>query len=141
MVYKSESSIMNTSDILQDRLIELLRGNTPPTPVSLQIALSAGDPLMDGSGLVEPPGPDGYARQVLTLKAGVFTLGVGTLTSNDAPVVFGPAVNNDWPQVSHAAILDQAGNQLAQGLLAAPRTVTVGDTYSLAIDSIQLLVR
>ena len=96
---------------------------------------------MDGSGLTEPPSGDGYQRQTLTLKAGVFTLGTGTVTANDAPIVFGPAVNTNWPAVTHAAIFDQAGNMLIFGALAASRTVNIGDTYSMAIDALQLLMR
>lgn len=132
---------MNSSEYLQDAAIDFLRGTPATAPVSMTLALSSADPLMDGSGLAEPPGADGYARQTITLKAGVFTLGTGTVTSNDAPIVFGPAVNNAWPAVTHAAIFDNSGNMLIFGALAASRTVGVGDTYSFAIDALQLLNR
>jgi hypothetical protein len=107
----------------------------------MTLSLSAGDPLMDGSALVEPTGGQGYTQQTLTLGALAFVLGTGSTTKNSAPLVFGPGASTDWPTVTHAAILDQAGNVLIVGSLAAPRTVTVGDSFSIATDALQILFR
>lgn len=132
---------MNMTDVLQSRLVEYLRGSAPLAITSLDLALSAGDPLMDASALVEPTGGQGYTRETLTLGALAFVLGTGSTTKNTGSIVFGPCTNTDWPTVTHAAIVDQAGNVLVTGSLAAPRTVTVGDSFSIAVDALQILFR
>lgn len=129
---------MNLSTYLRTQLAEYVRGvDLPAAPTSLELALSTTDPLADGSGLTEPPGADGYARQTLTFGAPTSTIGQGSKINNDAPVVFGPVVNNDWPTVTHAAIFDNSGNMLLHGELNVQRTAPVGDQVSLATNVIQ----
>lgn len=132
---------MNTAQFLQKVMTDWLRGTSTTPPASLLVGLSTADPLMNGAGLAEPPGADGYARQVLTFGAETFVNGTGTTVKNDAPIVFGPCVNNDWPPVTHICVFSVSGQLLLKGALAAPRVVSVGDSYSLAIDALQELVR
>lgn len=132
---------MNSAQILQKMITDWLKGVSTTPPASLRLALSTADPLMNGAGLSEPPGADGYARQVLTFGTEAFVNGTGTTVKNNAPIVFGPCTNNNWPPVTHVAVLSNTGQLLLKGQLAAPRVVSVGDSFSLAIDALQELVR
>lgn len=130
---------MHFSTYLQGLIAGYVRGTDFPTaPVSLEIALSSADPLADGSGLSEPPGADGYARQTLTLDASVATIGSGVSAFNNTPIVFGPVANNDWPTVTHVAVFDDSGNMLMHGPLNAQRTSPVGDELPFAVNALQL---
>ena len=130
---------MHFSTYLQGLIAGYVRGTDfPAAPTSLEIALSSADPLADGSGLSEPPGADGYARQTLTLNPSVATIGAGVSAFNTAPIVFGPVANNDWPTVTHVAIFDNSGNMLMHGPLNAQRTSPVGDELPFAANALQL---
>jgi hypothetical protein len=79
---------MHLSSYLQGLIAGYVRGTDfPAPPASLEIALSTSDPLADGSGLSEPSGADGYARQPLTLNPSVSTLGSGVSTFNTAQLL------------------------------------------------------
>lgn len=130
---------MNLSQYSQEAIANWIRGTAFPTaPTSLEMALSTANPQDNGSGLSEPSVPNGYARQTVTLTAPSSSLGAGTSSFNNAPVVFGPAQNSNWAGVSHASILDSgSGQSLFHGPLVAQRTVIVADTLSFAANKIQ----
>lgn len=130
---------MDFSTYLQGIIAGYVRGSDfPAPPTSLEIALSASDPLADGSGLTEPAASDGYARQTVTLDPSVATVGAGVSAFNNAPVVFGPVVNNAWPTVTHVAIFDNSGNMLMHGELNVQRTSPVGDELPMAVNALQI---
>lgn len=130
---------MHLSTYLQGLIAGYVRGTDfPAAPASLEIALSTADPLADGSGLSEPPGGDGYARQTLSLNPSVATVGAGVSVFNSAPIVFGPVTNNTWPTVTHVAVFDDSSNMLWHGPLNAQRTSPVGDELPFAAGALQL---
>lgn len=130
---------MHLSTYLQELVAEYVRGaDFPTTPVSLELALSASDPLDDGSGLSEPPALDGYARQTITFDPSVATLGSGVAMLNSTPIVFGPVTNNTWPTVTHVAIFDSASNLLFHGPMNVQRTSPVGDQIPFAAGALQV---
>ena len=130
------------STYVQQSLANWIRGSAMPTaPVSLVVALSSTPINDDGTGITEPAGIDGYTRQAVTLTAPVHTEGAGTSVSNTAPLVFGPAVNQNWPAMKYAAVFDNGGNMLFKGPVATQRTASVGDTLSYGIGAIQFNVR
>ena len=117
----------------------LASGSAMPTPpASLYLALSAGDPKDDLSGLQEPSG--GYARKQVSVVTGPGVAG-GTRITVGVDTVFGPATGSDWPTVTHGAILDQDGNLVAFGPLGSSRRVPVDDTVSFAAGAIQFTVK
>jgi len=130
---------MNFSTYLQGIIAGYVRGSDFPTPpASLEIALSASDPLADGTGLTEPSAADGYERQTITLAPSVATVGAGVSAFNNAPIVFGPVANNAWPTVTHVAIFDNSGNMLMHGELNVQRTSPVGDELPMAVNALQV---
>jgi hypothetical protein len=127
---------------IQQSIINWIRGSAMPTPpASLVVALSSTEILDDGTGLTEPPVLNGYGRQSVTLSAPVHTQGTGTKVSNQSALIFGPAVNSDWPTITHAAVLDDQGNLIFHGPVAAPRTNPDGDTLSYGVGTLQFNVR
>jgi len=132
---------MNFSQIFQKVITDWLRGTPTTPPTSLLIGLSTANPLMNGAGVVEPPSPNGYARQAITFGAEVFVNGTGSTVKNSAPIVFGPVTNADWNPITHVCVYSQSGQLLLQGALASPTVITVGGSLPIAIDALQFLVR
>lgn len=130
---------MNFSQFTQEAIANWLNGTAfPAAPVALEIGLSTADPLDDGSGLVEPPAVNGYARVPVTFGAPVSTLGNGTSVFNTAAVSFPTVTGANWPAVTHAAIFDAGtGDMLFHGPINAPRVALVGESISFAISDIQ----
>lgn len=117
----------------------ILGAPMPTAPTSLRLALSAGDPTEDGSGLNEPVGA-GYARQIVTATAAAYPSG-GTLITITGAVIFGPVVGSNWPTLTHGALFAQDGTLLAFGPLGVNRTAPVGDTISFGPGALQFLVK
>lgn len=127
---------------VQGELADWIRGTAFATaPVSLTVALSTVTLTDSGSNLVEPPAPDGYARQTITMVVPVHTEGAGTRIANSNALVFGPVVNNQWPTVVDAAVFDNSGNMLFKGPLIAPRTAPIGDTLSWGIETLEFKIK
>lgn len=127
---------------VQAALTNWFRGTVMPTaPVTMELALSTVSLNDAGSNLTEPSGTDGYARQAITLVAPVHTEGQGTRVANVGAIIFGPVTNNSWGTIVAAAVLDQAGNVLFHGDLAAPRAAPVGDTMSWGIETLEFKVK
>jgi hypothetical protein len=110
----------------------------PTPPVSLLVALCAGDPGEDASTLVEPTG--GYARQPATFSAAPADAG-GTKLTSTVDLVFGAVTGANWPTVTHGALFDQAGNMISKGPLGINRAAPVGDTISFGAGVIQFVVK
>lgn len=105
----------------------------------LTIGLLQGQPNPDGTGVVENHAANGYARQpinFLTTQAD----GITYLT-NDAPLVWGPAVGADWQPVDHFGLFDAAGVLRCYGRLRTTRTVTMGEGASFATGSTDIRLR
>jgi hypothetical protein len=132
---------MNLSNITQKMVTDWLRGVSTTPPTSLVFALSSTDPAMNGSGITEPPAPNGYARQVISFSPEIFVNGQGTTIKSAAPIVFGPCTNAPWAPINYVAIYSSTGQLLARGRTAAATVVNVGGTYSTALNDIQLLMR
>lgn len=131
---------LGLSSYLHQALAAWINGTTMPTaPAGLVMALSAGDPKQDASGLVEPNSAFGYARQPVTMAASAAVGGGTKLTSTNA-VVFGPATSG-WPTITHGALFDSGGNMLASGPLGVQRSAPLGDTVSFAIGAFQFTLR
>ncbi len=60
----------------------------------LEMGILTSAPSPDGSGILEPSGANGYARQSINLSKEQ-SEGITSLR-NDAPIVFGPATGADW---------------------------------------------
>lgn len=127
---------MNLSVYFQDLIADWIRGTAfPAAPVSLQIGLSANDPLADGTGILEPT-DTGYARQAITFAAPAAD-GASTSISNDAAVTFGPVDTVTWTSMAYVFVSDGT-NILFYGPMNAARSLPAGDKLGLAPGSIQL---
>lgn len=126
---------------LQTMTVNWVRGIPSTTPpAALFVALSTTRINDDGTGMTEPSGLNGYARQPLTLGAPLHVEGAGTSTTNTIPVIFGPATNQNWPTITHAAVVDGSGTVIFSGPVASPRTAPVGDTLSYGVGVLQFNV-
>ncbi len=129
---------------LHARLFGWIKGaafGTAPTNVYMCLLTEAPNPDDDGTALadIEPGNGNtlGYERQEVTFGDLSVTEGV-TSMRNSAPVVFGPATGDDWPPVSHAALVTNTGEMLAYGPLGAQRVAVENDAISFGANAIQL---
>lgn len=107
-----------------------------PTPLSIGMLTAAPNP--DGTGVLEPSGTDGYARQPFTY-AKSRDQGITTLT-NDQAMVFGPALQ-PWTPVNYFGLFDANGVLRLYGRMRTQRSVDTGTSESLQVGSIQLRLR
>ena len=111
-------------------------------PSALKLALSNGDPGETGSGLNEPVG-SGYARIDVTLESDLYAPG-GTKLTNSGSLVFGPAVDFNWPTLTHGALFGNFSGEwkmILFGPLGVQRTVPVGDTASFGVGALQFVIK
>ncbi len=118
------------SDHWENEILDHLFGKGSYTPPTIYVGLSTADPTDDATGLAEPSG-DGYAR-VATAAADWNTASGGAL--DNANAVEFPTATGSWGTVTHFVLFDAAtaGNVLAHGELAVPKTITSGDTARFA---------
>jgi hypothetical protein len=126
---------MNFTSATQKMITDWYRGIATTPPTSVTVALSSTPFLMDGSGMTEPPSPNGYTRQAFTFTGETFVNGTGTTIKNA-----GPCTNAPWPAISYIGVFNQSGVLIAQGSMAAAQTAAVGGTISFATNSLQFLM-
>lgn len=125
-------------------LLNWTRGDAMPAAApSVYVAYSRANPLRSGGGLLEPNAGDGYARELISFSAPVVTPGAGITLYNDSDILFGPAVNNSWPAITHLAFFDAltSGNMLLSGAVTSPFIVPVGTGYGFAAAAFSLNIR
>ncbi len=127
---------------LHAAILGWLKGVTMPSaPATLQVGLLTAAPNPDGTGVSEPSGGSGYAREDVTFGSVTTDTGISTI-KNSAPVVFGPASTNPWTPVIYMGVFNGDDDSLlAYGPLAAQRTAPVGDTISFGVDAIQIRLK
>ena len=122
------------SDYLENELLDHLFGcgtkdYTPPA--DLYLALSTADPLDTGAGIAEPVG--GAYERAQCDETDFGNAANGTVT-NTVDIPF-PACTVSWGNITHFAIYDAnvAGNMMAHGSLATPKTISAGDTAKFVV--------
>ena len=121
------------SNYLETKVLDyVLRDQADWAPTSVHLALHTADPAEDGSGAECSGGS--YARQAITFNAAHATN--GTIDNSSAEEF----TNMPACTVSHIGIWDAAssGNLLFYGAVSASKTVTAGDTISLAAGSLDI---
>ena len=118
------------SDYLENKFLDHLFGKGSYTPPAIYVALSAADPLDDGSGLAEPSG-NGYARAQTT--GADWNAASGGAIDNANAIVFSEATG-DWGTITHFALMDAAsgGNLLVHGTLSISKSISSRDTAEFA---------
>lgn len=124
---------MPASTYLANKLLEHQVGKTPFTMPTVYVALSSTTPSANGTGVTEPSGGS-YAR-VATAGTDWGTAASGAITNSNAFSF--PQATADWvggSNLTYAVLYDAAsgGNMLAYGALTTPKSVTSGDTVSIA---------
>ena len=119
------------SDAYENAILDhVLQGGASPLtpPANIYVGLSTADPLDDGSGLAEPSG-GGYARVLWNNWNTAANRGA----SNNGSIVF-PKATAGWGTISHYFLVDAdtGGNIIAQGPLAAAKTVNTDNVFALA---------
>lgn len=119
---------------------------TKPTVLAICLLTSAPNDASTGATIVEPPDGDGYDRQTLNPADANWTApdSTGGLTDNASAVTFGPCTGTNWGSITHWAIVDSAtygaGNMLVYGAFATPRTIEVGDTFTIPIGDLDVII-
>ena len=115
------------SNYLETKVLDyVLRDQADWAPTAVYLALHTADPTDAGSGAEASGGS--YARQAITFNAAHATAGTIDNSSAEEFTIM-PACT-----VTHIGIWDAAssGNLLFHGAVSASKTVTSGDTISLA---------
>ena len=121
------------SNYLENKVLDyVLRDQADWAPTSVHLALHTADPTDAGSGAECSGGS--YARQAITFNAAHAT--AGTIDNSSAEEF----TNMPACTVTHIGIWDAAssGNLLFHGAVSASKTVTSGDTISLAAGSLDI---
>jgi hypothetical protein len=117
------------SDFLERKNLDHNLATTAyPKPNSVYAALFTSNPSDAANGAEVSGG--GYARQVATFGAAATDASGNSTASNSAALQF---TNLPTATLSHCAIYDAStnGNLLYYGPLAAPKSVTSGDTFTI----------
>lgn len=111
-------------------LLDALYGSG--SPATLYFALFTSAPAADGTGGTEASGGS-YARAAVTNNATNFPAASGASKSNGTAITFATA-SAGWGSVTHIVVFDapSGGNRYDWGELDTPRTVGIGDTFSIA---------
>lgn len=125
------------SDYAENAIIDhIFRGITFTAPTELHFALYTGAPSDSGGGTEVSGGS--YARAQLDPSASNYrntqnsgtgaSSGTSGQTANAAAITF-PTPSGNWGTATHVGVFDAAsgGNLIAQGALAAPKTINNGD--------------
>jgi hypothetical protein len=130
---------VSLTDFAEDLVLNaLFRATNLTAPTTVFLALFSADPG-EATPANELTAQPGYARQAVTFAAP----GAGTGTSrrclNSNIVVF-TSTGAAWTTATHGMIFDSvtAGNPIAGGPLAAPRTVDAGGTLTFAAGQISV---
>lgn len=129
---------MSFENYLQKKLIDHTFGATAFTqPAAHYVALYTTMPAADGTGGVEVSG-GAYVRESVA-----FTAATSAGTSSSAPntsTLTWPAATASWGTVLGVGICDAstAGNILAIGLLAASKSISSGDIFTIVAGNLTI---
>ena len=121
------------SNYLENKVLDyVLRDQADWAPTAVYLALHTADPTDAGTGAECSGGS--YARQAITFNAAHAT--AGTIDNSSAEEI----TNMPACTVTHIGIWDAStsGNLLFHGAVSASKTVTSGDTISLAAGSLDI---
>jgi hypothetical protein len=128
---------MSASSVyLINKILGHVFGKASYTPPSfIYLGLSSSDPLVDGTGIVEPS--DGYAR-VTTTPSDWDTPSGGVLYN--ASVFTFPVATGAWTTVSYFFLSDSFsnGNLLFRGTLNTPISVDLGEKARFEIGTLEV---
>lgn len=135
---------MAASDYLEQRVLDFILRNaaehsfTSPTTVYVALFTTT---TTDAGGGTEVTNANAYARTAITFGAiGTSTTGV---ISNSTEISFTEATGS-WGTISHFAIVDSntygGGNFLYHGALDASKVIDNGDTFTLPIGDIDVIM-
>lgn len=129
---------MAASDYLEAAVLEHIFEGSAFTQPTVWVGLSIGDPLDDGSELLEPVGGD-YARVRPVDDSGRWEVsedGGITTAENKGAITF-PEATADWGEVTHVVLFDSetsggSNNILMSVPLDDARDITTGATFVIA---------
>lgn len=116
-----------------------------PAVIAVALCTVAPTDASTGATLTEPPEADGYSRATLNPLDANWSApdATGGVTRNQAALDFGSVENNNWDEVTHFAIVDDAtvgaGNVLIWGSVLTPRTPLVGNPVSFDVDALAIM--
>lgn len=130
------------SDYMENNIVNWMRGTSfPAAPANVYISLHTADVTDAGSGTEVSGGS--YARVAVAATTAQWdaTSGTDGHTQNTNAINF-PTATGSWGTVTHAGVWDasSAGNLLYHGVLTVSKTVTSGDTFSIAAGDLDLTI-
>lgn len=126
---------MNKSRYLRKKVLDHSFGRAAfAFPSSVWLGLFSADPTDIGS-LTNELTQSGYARVLLTPLLANAVLATGMI-SNNAEIEFATA-GEDWPAITHAAVIDSSGigtgNILYFGPAVTARIIEFGDQFKILV--------
>lgn len=128
----------SVTNYLEDELMDHVFNASWTAPTTLYLALATADPTdaATGASMNEVANSGAYARTAITVGAAA-----SRRVTQDAVVTFAEATGS-WGTVTHWAIVDSAtygaGNALAHGAFSASKSITSGNTASVATSEIYI---
>lgn len=111
----------------------------PSPPPTLNVALHTADPLDDGTGGGEVTG-GGYVRQSFTFGNRVTINGIGTSSTNDTTIIFGPATSL-WGSITYWTIRNSiTGAIILHGAFKAARLIEAGDSFTIPLGTLEITI-
>lgn len=123
------------TDLLEDRIVNYLRGTAPPAIAGLYLMLFTTLPNENGSGGVEVTG-GAYARQQIN---SIMPASAGAGSTSNADLVF-PTATAAWGTVQGCGLADAVtgGNILAFQALVTPRAVATTDVFKFLAGNLKI---
>lgn len=124
------------SNFLENKILDhTLRGSSGAytAPTTIYIGLFTAAPTDANSGTEVSGGS--YARQAITFG----TAASSGAISNTATVTF-PTATGNWGTITHIGLYDAltTGNLLYHGAVTVSKTITTGDTFSIAVGNLTI---
>lgn len=121
---------MSIVDSQANSFLDQLLGTAGIFPDPLYVGLMTAAPNFDGSGVVEPPGANGYVRPGIANTVGEWPAATGRTKVHTSDVVFN-AASSSWGTILYAGLFQSAlGNDLVVfAPLDSPRVVNATDVF------------
>lgn len=118
-------------DTVANATLDLLLGTPGLLPATVYIGLMTQAPNANGTGVVEPPSGNGYARVAVTNDVAHWPAASGRRKTHANDIIFPAATGGPWGTITHFGIFDAAsgGNLKIADALTNPRTVNNTDVF------------
>lgn len=122
---------MSIVDAQANLFLDLLLGTPGMFPNPLYIGLMTAAPNFNGTGVVEPPGANGYARVAIVNNTTIWPAAASRTKKHSTTVTFPAATGGGWGTILYAGLFQSSGGADLKVFapLSAPRVVNNTDIF------------